>query len=63
VGVKERTKRKKKYSVKEIVDEQEYGKDGEKKGSELTSGTVKLIAIFLRGRRSKAWEIGEEGLR
>jgi len=63
VGIKERTKRKKEYSVKEIADEQEYGKDAEKKGSELTSGTVKLMAIFLRGRRSKAWEIGKEGLR
>jgi len=30
------------------VDEQEYGKGVEKKGSELTSGTVKLMAIFLR---------------
>jgi len=46
VGIKERTKKKKEYSVKEIVDEQEYGKDAEKKGSELTSGTVKLMAIF-----------------
>ena len=36
------------YSVKESTDEQEYGKGVEKKGSELTSGTVKLMAIFLR---------------
>jgi len=64
VGIKERIKKmKKEYSVKEIVGEQEYGKDTEKKGSELTSGTVKLMAIFMRGRRSKTWEIGEEGLR
>jgi len=30
------------------MDEREYGKGVEKKGSELTSGTVKLMAIFLR---------------
>ena len=34
-----------------------------KGGSELTSGTVKLMAMFSQGRRSKTWEIGEEGLR
>jgi len=56
-------KRKKEYSVKEIVDEHEYSKDAKKKGSKLTSGTVKLMAIFLQGRRSETWEIGEEGLR
>jgi len=62
--MKERTKKgKKEYSVKEIADEQEYSKDAEKKGSELTSGTVKLMAIFLRGIRSETWEIGEDGLR
>jgi len=63
VGIKERTKKKKQYSVKEIADEQEYGKDAEKKGSELTSGMVKLMAIFSRGRASKTWWIGEESLR
>ena len=65
MGIKERTKKggKKEYSVKEIADEQEYGKGTEKKGSELTSGTVKLMVIFLARRRSKTWEIGEEGLR
>ena len=51
-GDKRKNKKKKEYSVKEIVDEQEYGKDAEKKGGELTSGTVKLMAIFSRGRRS-----------
>jgi len=34
-----------------------------RKSGELTSGTVKLMAIFLQRRRSKTWEIGEEGLR
>ena len=56
-------KGKKKYSVKEIMDEQEYGKGVEKKGSELTSGTVKLMAMFSQRRRSRTWEIGGEGLR
>ena len=63
-GDKRKNKKKKnEYSVKEIAGEQEYGKDAEKKGSELTSGTVKLMAIFLRGKRSKTWKTGEEGLR
>jgi len=44
--IKERTKKKKEYSVKEIADEREYDKGAEKKGSELTSGTVKLMTIF-----------------
>jgi len=48
VGIKERTEKKKEYSVKKIADEQEYGKGAERKGSELTSGTVKLMAIFLQ---------------
>jgi len=56
-------KKREKYSVKGITDEQKYSRGAEKKGSELTSGTVKLMAIFLRGGRSKTWEIGEEGLR
>ena len=63
MGIKERTKKKKEYSVKEIADEQEYGKDEEKKGSELTSGAVKLMTIFSRGRGSKTLGIGEENLR
>ena len=58
-----RENKKEKYSVKGITDEQKYSRSAEKKGSELTSGTVKLMAIFLRRRRSKTWEIGEEGLR
>ena len=45
------------------MDEREYGKGVEKKGSELTSGTMKLMAIFSQGRGSKTWGIGEEGLR
>ena len=45
---KNKKRGKKEYSVKEIADEQEYGKGAEKKGSELTSGTVKLMAIFLQ---------------
>ena len=56
-------KKKKEYSVKGIADEQEYSRGAEKKGSELTSGTIKLMAIFSQGRRSKTWGIGEEGLR
>jgi len=47
-GQKNEQKGKKEYSVKGIADEQEYGKGVDKKGSELTSGTVKLMAIFLR---------------
>jgi len=61
--IKERTERKKEYSVKEIADEQEYGKGAKKKGSELTSGTMKLMAIFSQERGSKTWGIGEESLR
>ena len=56
---KRENKKGEKYSVKGITDEQKYSRGAEKKGSELTSGTVKLMAIFLRGRRSNTWEIGE----
>ena len=59
---KRKNKKKNEYSVKEIADEQEYGKGADKKGSELASGTVKLMAIFSRGRGSKTWGIGEESL-
>ena len=61
--IKERTKERKKVFSKRIADEQEYSRSAEKKDSELTSGTLKLMAIFSQGRRSKTWEIGEEGLR
>ena len=60
---KKKNKKKKKYSVKEIADEQEYSRGAEKKGSELTSGTMKLMAIFSQERGSKTWGIGEESLR
>jgi len=61
---KEKNREKKKeYSAKGIVGEQEYSKGVERKGSELTSSTMKLMAIFSQGRGSKIWEIGEEGLR
>jgi len=60
--IKERTK-KEKYSVKGIADEQKYSRGAKKKSSEVTSGTVKLMAMFSQERRSKTWEIGEEGLR
>jgi len=49
--------------VKEIANEQEYSRGAEKKGSELTSGTMKLMAIFSQGRGSKTWGIGEGSLR
>jgi geranylgeranyl pyrophosphate synthase len=60
---KRKNKKKEKCLVKGIADEQKYSRGAEKKGSELTSGTVKLMAIFSQGRRSKTWGIGEEGLR
>jgi len=45
-----RTERKKAYSVYRFVDEQEYKKSIKEKGSgELTSGTMKLMAISSRG--------------
>jgi len=47
----------KKVFSKRIADQQEYGKNAEKKGNELTSGTVKLMAIFSRGRGSKTWRL------
>jgi len=59
---KRKNRKREKYSVKGIADEQKYSR-GTKRGSELTSGTVKLMAMFLQERRSKTWEIGEEGLR
>jgi len=45
------------------VDEQEYSRGVEKKGSELASGTMKLMAIFPQERGLKTWGIGEESLR
>jgi len=47
---RDRTKRRKKYSVNRFADEQEYNKSVKEKGSgELTSGTTKLMAISSRG--------------
>jgi len=60
---KRKNRKKEKYSVKGIADEQKYSRGVKKKSSELTSGTVKLMAMFSQGRRSKTGEIGGEGLR
>ena len=53
-------KKKEKDLVREIADEQKYSGNVKKNGSELTSGTVKLMAIFPRGKRSKTWGLLEE---
>ena len=59
---KRKNKKKKECSVKGIADEQEYGKNVERKDGELTTGTMKLMAISSQGRRLNTWGIGEEGL-
>ena len=49
--------------IGQILEVFEDKKEAEKKGSELTSGTMKLMAIFSQERGSKTWGIGEESLR
>jgi len=59
---KSKKKERGKYSVKGIADLRNYSKSTKKKEGKLTSGTTKLTAIALRGRRSKTWGLLEEVL-
>ena len=61
--VKENKERKRKCSVKWIADEQGCEKKHKRWSEELTSGTVKLMAILSRRGWSKASELVKEGLR